>query len=195
LLALGAVVVAVIAVIAAVEWKRPLERAPAVPSAAALDVPTPRMRRETQRAKILTAILDEASAPPKKEEKKDEEKGEHHRVLTKALVSVPNVSFPAEYMARIEKGQLAPLARKCFEAARAKGPDAHGEITVRYVVVAAPKVGGVVEDATVDESSIDDDDLEECIHESALELTFDGAPNEGGWKEAGFVMSFGADGG
>jgi hypothetical protein len=188
LLALGAVVVAVIA---AVEWKRPLERAPAVPSAAPLDVPTQRMRRETLRAKILTAILDEASAPPPKE--KEGEAGEHRRVLTKALVGVPNVAFPPEYMARIEKAQLAPLARKCFEAARAKKPDAHGEITVRYVVVAAPSVGGVVEDATVDESTLDDDDLEECIHESALELTFDGARNEGGWKEASFTMSFGAD--
>jgi hypothetical protein len=188
LLALGAVVVAVIA---ALEWKRPLERTPVVPSAAPPDVPTQRMRRETMRAKILTAILDEASAPPAKE--KEAEEGEHRRVLTKALVGVPNVSFPAEYMARIEKGQLAPLARKCFGAARAKKPDAHGEITVRYVVVAAPNVGGVIEDATVDESTIGDDDLDECIHESALELTFDGAPNQGGWKEAGFTISFGSD--
>lgn len=185
LLALGGVVIGVIAV---VEWKRPLERTPPVPSAAPLDVPTQRMLRETLRAKILTAILDEASAPPPPPVPTEG----HGRVLTKALVGVPNVSFPAEYITRIEKGQLTPLIRHCFEAARAKKPDLHGEIRVRYVVVATPNVGGVIEDATVDESSIEDDDLEECIHESALELTFDGAPSQGGWKEATFAMSFGS---
>ena len=170
------------------EWKRPLERTPTVPSAAPLDVPTQRMRRETLRTKILTAILDEASAPP------PPAKEAPGRALTKALVGVPSVSFPTEYIAGIERGQLDVLTRKCLEAARAKKPDAQGEIRVRYVVLSAPNIGGVIEDATVDESSLDDD-LEECIHESFLELTFDPAPRQGGWQEAGFEMAFGSDGG
>lgn len=117
------------------------------------------------------------------------------RDLTVGLTGVPAANFPTEYIAEIYRDQLGPMTHACFEAARARNPDAGGQVLVRYVVVAAPGVGGIVEDATVDESSLADDELETCIHESVLTLTFDRAPDEGGWKEAGFVMALGADGG
>lgn len=181
-----------VAVVGYVVWKRPAEPTPGAgassASASALppDVPTVRMRREMLRTKILTAILDEASAPPPREE--PEHKG---RSLTKALVGVPAVNFPTEYLADIYTKQLGPLTRQCFEEAEKRKPGVGGTVEVRYVIVAAPHLGGYVEDATIDESTIDDDELEECVHEAVLDLTFDRAPDQGGFKEAGFVMQFG----
>lgn len=210
-----AVACGAVVVIAYLGWKRskidteapppaptPSANASALPavSIGAMPWATPRMKREQLRAKILTAILDDASVPlepttPPKEDEPEGDGGEHeHRNLTLGLPGVPAVNFPTEYMAEIYKTQLGPLTRKCFEAAREKKPDAGGAVTVRYVVVGAPGVGGIVEDATVDESTLDDD-FEDCVHESVLTLSFDRAPDQGGWKEAGFVMEFGKDGG
>jgi hypothetical protein len=108
---------------------------------------------------------------------------------------VPAANFPTEYIADIYREQLGPMTRACFDAAKARRPDAGGMVLLRYVVVAAPNVGGIVEDATIDESTLDDPELEQCIHESVLTLTFDRAPDRGGWKEAGFAMKLEADGG
>lgn len=185
--------VLIVAVVGFVLWKRPAESTPSgSASASALppDLPTIRMRREMLRTKVLTAILDEASAPPPRTE--PERKG---RSLTKALVGVPEVHFPDIYAAYVYAKLLAPLTRKCIQEAQARKPSAgaseSGSVSVRYVVVSAPRLGAYVEDATVDESSLDDDDLEECIHEGALDLTFDPAPEQGGFEENAVVRPFG----
>lgn len=190
-------------------------------ASASTGVPTPeRLRRDELRAKILEVLMSEGGvaepparpalsvrsapsalsarpAPSARSAPSAHPAGDEReeRDLTVGLTGVPAANFPTEYIAEIYRDQLGPMTRACFEAARARNPDAGGQVLVRYVVVAAPGVGGIVEDATVDESSLADDELETCIHESVLTLTFDRAPDEGGWKEAGFVMALGADGG
>lgn len=169
------------------------------------DASAARARREEMRARIVRALTSDvasseassaaaASAAPvvaASAAPANANATEHApRDLTRGLKGVPASNLPTAYIADIYKEQLGPLTRACYEAARSRNPDAGGTVMISYIVVGAPNVGGIIDDANVDESSLSDPEFETCIHESVLSLTFDRAPNEGGWKEAGFAMEF-----
>jgi hypothetical protein len=75
---------------------------------------------------------------------------------------------------------LFPLARQCYEDALARKPRLGGKLAVYFRVVGDRKVGGVVDDVKMmDDTTLDDVELQTCVKESMMSVSFDAPPNDG----------------
>jgi hypothetical protein len=81
---------------------------------------------------------------------------------------------------RERMNDIVPLVKECYENALRDQPELHGRIVVEFTISGEPGLGAVIEDSKIlEESSITDASLRECVQESmyALEMR---APERGG---------------
>ena len=85
-----------------------------------------------------------------------------------------------DYIQSVVSEDLLPIARECYESALEDEPELAGKLVVRFTIVGDPSVGGIVEDAVLDETStLRHPGLSECMTESTASLLFE-PPEDGG---------------
>ena len=85
---------------------------------------------------------------------------------------------PSYIQQRIRE-DLFPIARKCYGDALKRDPKLAGRLVVSFRIIGDHKVGGVVDDAKLtDETTIADPELQTCVRESMMAVSFDAPPND-----------------
>lgn len=146
-----------------------------------------RRARDAMRAQILETLkkrgepirpdppAKKAEAPPPK---KDEGKETHGK-------------YDPEYIRATFREDMFPLLKSCYEGALKRKPDLAGKLVLGFTIVGDHDVGGVIEDADVDdESTLKDDEMETCVRESLMTLTFDKPPSGGGYVTVRYPVAF-----
>lgn len=84
------------------------------------------------------------------------------------------------YVEAVIREDMRPMARQCYENLLAKQPDAGGRLELELTIVGDDKIGGIVETAGIAETStLKDDELQTCIRESAMTLSFPPPAHDG----------------
>jgi hypothetical protein len=85
-----------------------------------------------------------------------------------------------KYIQQRVREDLFPIARKCYGEALKRDPKAAGKVVVSFTILGDHKVGGVVDDAKLtDETTLADPELQTCVRESMMAVSFDAPPNDG----------------
>ena len=111
-------------------------------------------------------------------------------------------SFPArppegtamdpKYIQDVMRSDLMPMASKCYEELLVRQPDAGGRVMMTFKIVGDDALGGIVEDADIDDTepeAIHDEKLATCIRESLSTLAFP-PPAKDGWVTVGYPIVF-----
>jgi hypothetical protein len=86
---------------------------------------------------------------------------------------------PKYIQARVRE-DLFPLALDCYNDALKRNPKLAGKLVVYFRIIGDRKVGGVVDEAKlVDGTSIDDGEMQTCVRESMMSVSFDAPPHDG----------------
>ena len=84
------------------------------------------------------------------------------------------------YIRNVVRSEFMPLAGKCYEELLSR-KDAGGNIVMKFKIVADEKLGGLVEDADIEnDGGLYDERMSECLRESLLGMAF-APPPRGGW--------------
>src|SRR6185436_3500755 len=101
--------------------------------------------------------------------------------------------LPREYIQARIRQDFFPLAISCYESALARSPNLRGRIVVDFMIVGDAKVGGIVDQAEIDEKSdIEDPEFRTCLRESMLSMVFE-APENDGWLTVTYPFVFEPD--
>lgn len=85
-----------------------------------------------------------------------------------------------KYIQSVVRDDYFPLAKQCYGNALERNPKLAGTIEMSFRILGDPKIGGVVDDVKLsDGTTIDDKEMQTCMRESMMSVTFD-APPEGG---------------
>lgn len=86
---------------------------------------------------------------------------------------------PKYIEARVHE-DLFPLALDCYTDALKRSPRLAGKLNVYFRVIGDHKVGGVVDEAKLlDGTTIDDPEMQTCVRESMMSVSFDAPPQDG----------------
>jgi hypothetical protein len=86
---------------------------------------------------------------------------------------------PKYIQARVRE-DLFPLALDCYNAALKRNPQLAGKLNVYFRVIGDHKVGGVVDEAKLlDGTTIADPEMQTCVRESMMSVSFDAPPQDG----------------
>jgi FecR protein len=104
-----------------------------------------------------------------------------------AFPSMPMIPDPdggtkvdPEYLIGVVHHDFIPLGRSCYTAALEKNPKLRGRVALKFDIVGDAKIGGVVDDMKLDESTtIDDREMLTCLQESMMSVSFDAPPQDG----------------
>jgi hypothetical protein len=89
-------------------------------------------------------------------------------------------SVDPSYIQSVVRNDYFPLAKQCYASALERNPKLVGRVEFSFSILGDPRVGGVVDNLTLgDGTTIDDTEMQTCMRESMLAVTFD-APPEGG---------------
>jgi hypothetical protein len=98
-----------------------------------------------------------------------------------------------EYIQAVIRRDFFPLAMSCYESALARVPTLRGRVVVDFMIVGDAKLGGIVDQARInDRSDIDDEELRTCLRESMLSMVFE-APENDGWVTVTYPFGFEPD--
>ncbi|HVH97928.1 MAG TPA: AgmX/PglI C-terminal domain-containing protein [Enhygromyxa sp.] len=99
-----------------------------------------------------------------------------------------------QYVREAVREQLVPVAQDCYNTVLTKqDAEAGGELIMKFTIVAVEEIGGVVEEAEIDEAStLDNEFMHECIRESLMAVTFE-PPTDGGRVEVTYPINFSPD--
>lgn len=98
-----------------------------------------------------------------------------------------------QYIRTAISEQLLPIVRECYDSALEDDPKLEGKLEVEFTIIGAEDIGGVVEDATIDEAStLDSEFVRECVRESLMTVTFE-PPPDGGRLVVSFPVRFAPD--
>jgi hypothetical protein len=85
-----------------------------------------------------------------------------------------------EYIKQRIHEDLFPLAKQCYTNALEKNPKLGGRLEVSFKVMGDKKVGGVVDEVKLlDGTTIDDPEMQTCVRESMMSVSFDAPPDDG----------------
>ncbi len=94
---------------------------------------------------------------------------------------LPQAKYEASYIREHFRADMFPLIKSCYGGALKRRPTLAGKLVLRFNIVGDASVGGVVEGAEIAEGSdIQDPEMETCVRESLMTLTFDKPPKGGG---------------
>jgi hypothetical protein len=84
-----------------------------------------------------------------------------------------------KYIQQRVREDFFPLAQACYQDALKRSPKLAGTLKLSFTIVGDESIGGVVEDSGIaDGSTIDDEELRQCMSESMASMTF--PPPKGG---------------
>ena len=85
-----------------------------------------------------------------------------------------------EYLKDTVRREFIPLGRSCYAAALEKNPKLRGRVALSFDILGDRKVGGVVDDMKLDDSTtIDDPEMLTCLQESMMSVSFAAPPQDG----------------
>ena len=90
------------------------------------------------------------------------------------------VTALTQYIQDRMREDFFPLAGQCYRRELAKSPGLTGDVVLDYRIVGDDRVGGVVDDASIDEqgSTLKSSAFDQCLTESMMSVRF-GAPPDG----------------
>lgn len=108
----------------------------------------------------------------------------------------PTAEAPAltkEYI-RAQIGTLLPMIKECYENAMRSQPPFDGTLVVQFTIAAAPGIGGLVTESSIDAaaSTITDAPMKECVKETMYAAQFP-APDDGGEMRVTYPFAFRAE--
>lgn len=108
--------------------------------------------------------------------------------------ALPVGHYEPEYIQEHFREDMFPLLRKCYEGALERRPTLAGKLVLSFRIIGDPSVGGVVEDTGfAEESDLKDAEMETCVRESTMTLTFDKPPSGGGVVSVTYPVLFSPD--
>jgi hypothetical protein len=117
----------------------------------------------------------------------------HTGLTIPAGSSGPSHNLSKEYLQARIRQDFYPLATACYESALAQQPKLRGQIVVDFMIVGDAKVGGIVDQAKInDRSDITDAVFTGCIRESMLSMVF-APPENNGWITVTYPFLFSPD--
>jgi len=141
-----------------------------------------RKRRDAVRARLVPLL-----------EGKGVERDPHTGLTIPGGSSDASHNLSKEYLRARMREDFYPLARACYESALAKQPDLRGQIVIDFVIVGDAKVGGIVDQAAInDRTDITDAEFTQCIRESMLSMVF-APPDNNGWVTVTYPILFAPD--
>lgn len=160
----------------------------APPSAAASASAEARRARDAMRDQILEALRKrDAGAPPAPAAVPAAQRA----AAAPAEEALPVGHYEPEYIREHFREDMFPLLRQCYEGALERRPTLAGKLVLSFRIIGDPSVGGVVEDAGfAEESDLKDDEMETCVRESTMTLTFDKPPSGGGVVSVKYPVLF-----
>jgi hypothetical protein len=122
------------------------------------------------------------------------ERDPHTGLTIPAGASGPSHNLSREYLQARIREDFYPLALACYESALAAQPKLAGKIVVDFMIVGDAKVGGIVDQAKInDRTDIDDAKMTGCIRESMLSMVF-APPENDGWVSVTYPFEFAPEG-
>jgi hypothetical protein len=102
----------------------------------------------------------------------------------------PSHNLSREYLQQRIREDFYPLASACYEGALAKKQDLRGQIVIDFMIVGDKKVGGIVDQAKINErTDIADAEFTACVRESMLSMVF-APPDDNGWVTVTYPFKF-----
>jgi hypothetical protein len=158
--------------------KGPGERAAVVPPGVRID---PKLREDV-RAKFERGL-----------EGRGVERDPHTGLAIPSGAHAASTRLSREYIQARIRQDFFPLAISCYESALVRSPNLRGRIVVDFMIVGDAKVGGIVDQAEIDEQSdIEDAEFRTCLRESMLSMVFE-APENDGWVTVTYPFVFAPD--
>jgi len=142
--------------------------------------PAQRMKRDLERERIWQALRQAHALEPE---------------TPGAAVPTPEQraklpQLDPQYIQEAIREQLVPVAVECYESALEDEPELAGQLLVEFTIVGAEEVGGIVEDALIqDDSTLDNAFVRECIRESVMAVSFE-PPEAGGEIKVVYPINF-----
>lgn len=85
-----------------------------------------------------------------------------------------------DYIQEVIRGEYMPLAKSCYEELLSRKKDAGGRIVAKFAIIGDEKIGGIVDDITVEmEGGLADEKLQTCLRESLATVAFRPPANRG----------------
>ena len=144
-----------------------------------------RRARDAMRAKILEAMRRRnvtAASPPAPVAP---------RPTATAPADDPVGHYEPSYLRQVVREDMFPLVKQCYEGALQRRPELAGKLVLSFAIVGDPDVGGIVEDAELAEgTTLRDEEMETCVRESFMTLTFDKPPSGGGRVTVTYPIAF-----
>ena len=82
-----------------------------------------------------------------------------------------------KYIQSVVRDEYFPLAKQCYGSALERNPKLAGTIEMSFSILGDPKIGGVVDDVKLSKgTTIDDNEMQTCLRESMMSVTFDAPP-------------------
>jgi hypothetical protein len=93
----------------------------------------------------------------------------------------PDGKIDGSYIQERVRDDFFPMGKQCYEELLARDPKAGGKIVVNMTIVGDEKVGGVVDEATIDDktTTLKDEKLATCFRESMMSMAFRPPPHGG----------------
>lgn len=91
-----------------------------------------------------------------------------------------NAKVDPEYIQSRVREDLFPLAKECYGDALKRNPKVGGKLVVYFRVIGDKKVGGVVDETKImADTTLDDAEMQTCVKESMMSVSFDAPPDDG----------------
>ena len=91
-----------------------------------------------------------------------------------------NARVDPKYIQQRVREDLFPLARGCYGDALKRDPKLAGKLVVYFRVIGDRKVGGVVDETKIlGDTTIADAEMQTCVRESMMSVSFDAPPDDG----------------
>jgi hypothetical protein len=139
-----------------------------------------RRERDALRDRILANLKSRGGSPPPEPD-----------APGKKAPPAPPGEYSRDYIQTTFREDMFPLIRACYESALKRKPELRGKLVMSFGIVGDPEVGGVVEDAEFTEASdLKDAEMETCVRESLMTLTFDRQMEKGGYLSVTYPVLF-----
>jgi hypothetical protein len=138
-----------------------------------------RKLRDAVRARLVTPLQEQGV-----------ERDPHTGLTVPAGSNGPSHNLSREYLQQRIREDFYPLAQACYAEALAKQPELRGQIVVDFMIVGDAKVGGIVDQAKInDRTDVTDAEFVGCIRESMLSMVF-APPDNDGWVTVTYPFKF-----
>ncbi len=123
-------------------------------------------------------------------QEKGVERDPHTGLTIPAGAVGPSPNLSKEYLQTRIREDFYPLAMACYQNALAVQPSLRGQIVVDFMIVGDSKVGGIVDQAKINErTDIADEEFTTCMRESMLSMVF-APPENNGWVTVTYPFQF-----